>query len=139
MADALEHLFGDRGRGILATIRHDGRPQLATIDFCYDAAGRLARISTVDPSAKVTNLRRDPRASLYVATDGMGRYAVAEGTADLSDVATDRDDDTVRELIDVYRRVQGEHTDWEDYRTAMVRDRRLVIRLHVERFYGLSR
>jgi len=139
MADDLETMFGPRGRGVLATIRRDGRPQLSTIDFCYDASTRMVRVSTVEPSAKVANLRRDPRASLYVGDDGMGSYAVAEGSAELSATAADRDDDTVRELIDVYRRVQGEHPDWDDYREAMVRDRRVVVRLHVERFYGLIR
>ena len=137
--DRLERLLGARGRGILATIRGDGRPQLATVDFCYDATSRVVRISTVEPSAKVTNLRRDPRASLYVASDGMSSYAVADGVADLSPVAADIDDGTVRELIDVFREVQGEHPDWDDYRAAMVRDRRLVVRLRVERFYGLIR
>jgi PPOX class probable F420-dependent enzyme len=137
--DDLVRLLGDRGRGVLATIRRDGRPQLSTIDFCYDATRRLLRASTIEPSAKVTNLRRDPRASLYVGSDGMGSYAVAEGNAQLSAVAAHRDDETVRELVDVYLRVQGEHPDWDDYRAAMVRDRRLVVSISVERLYGLIR
>jgi hypothetical protein len=62
---------------------------------------------------------------------------VVEATAELSPVAADRRDATVEELIEVYRLVQGkEHPDWDDYRRAMVADRRLVIRLHVERLYG---
>jgi len=132
-------MFGERGRGILATLKAGGRPQLSTIDFCYDAGSRIARISTVDGSAKVANLRRDPRASLYVGTSDLASYAVAEGSVVLSPTSASLDDETVEELIEVYRKVAGEHPDWDDYRAAMVRDRRLVIRLHVERFYGLIR
>jgi len=135
----LEQLLGTRGRGVLATLKSDGRPQLSTIDFCYDAEARLVQISTVDGSAKVTNLRRDPRASLYVGTPDLASYAVAEGSVELSPVSAAKDDPTVEELIDVYRRVAGEHPDWDDYRDAMVRDRRLVVRLHVDRCYGLVR
>lgn len=64
-------------------------------------------------------------------------YTVAEGTADLTPVANDPHDDTVEELVRLYRDVQGEHPDWDDYRAAMVRDRRLVLRLRVERAYGI--
>ncbi len=64
-------------------------------------------------------------------------YTVAEGTADLTPVAADPNDDTVEELIRLYRDVLGEHPDWDDYRQAMVRDRRLVLRLRVERAYGI--
>ena len=137
--DPLERMLGDRGRGVLATLKKDGRPQLATIDFCYDAGARIARMSTIDGSAKVANLRRDARASLYVGSSDLVSYAVAEGDVEISPTSAAPDDDTVEELIDVSRRIQGEHPDWDDYRAAMVRDRRLVLRLHVERFYGLSR
>jgi hypothetical protein len=61
---------------------------------------------------------------------------VAEATVELSPVAGDPHDATVEELIDVYRAVQGEHPDWDDYRAAMVVDRRLVVRLNVQRVYG---
>jgi len=137
--DPLETMFGDGGRGVLATQKTDGRPQLATIDFCYDAETRVARISTVDGSAKVANLRRDPRASLYVGTADLISYAVAEGEVEISPTATAVDDATVEELVDVYRRIQGEHPDWDDYRRAMVEDRRLVLRFRANRFYGLKR
>lgn len=137
--DRLEQLAGTHGRAVLATLKADGRPQLSTIDFCYDAGARLVQISTVDGSAKVTNLRRDPRASLYVGTPDLASYAVAEGLAELSPVSQAVNDATVEELIDVYRRVAGEHPDWDDYRAAMVRDRRLVVRLRVDRWYGLVR
>ena len=136
--DRLRRFFDPRGRGALVTLKRDGRPQVSTVDFCFDPARSLLRISTVDGSAKAANLRRDPRASLYAPSPGLGTYAVAEGAVELSLVARSRDDDTVEELVDVYREVQGEHPDWDDYRRAMVEDRRLVIRLQIERFYGYA-
>jgi PPOX class probable F420-dependent enzyme len=121
--------------GTLATIKKDGRPQLSDIN--YAAEPGLIRISTRAPLAKTHNLRRDPRASLKVTAPGGAGYVVVEATAELSPVATDRQDATVEELIDLYRLVQGkDHPDWDDYRRAMVEDERLVLRLHVERLYG---
>jgi PPOX class probable F420-dependent enzyme len=139
MTDELERFLGDRGRGVLATLKADGRPQLSTIDFCYHAGTRVARISTVATLAKVANLRRDPRASLYVGSSDLASYSVAEGMVEMSPVAGSVSDATVEELVDVYRRIQGEHPNWDDYREAMVHDQRLVLRLHVERCYGLIR
>jgi PPOX class probable F420-dependent enzyme len=123
--------------GVLVTIRRDGRPQLSNVNYAFDADAQLIRISVTDGRAKVANLRREPRASFHVSSPDFWSYAVAEGAADLSPVARDLDDATVRELIGLYRAVKGEHPDWADYRAAMVRDRRLVIRIPVERAYGL--
>jgi hypothetical protein len=66
------------------------------------------------------------------------RYAVAEGTATLSEVATEPDDDAVDELVELYRRVAGEHPDWDEYRAAMITDKRRVVRIPVDRVYGLA-
>jgi PPOX class probable F420-dependent enzyme len=129
-------LVGTTGRGALVTLKRDGRPQLSNVDYFAGPAAGLIRVSTTEGRAKVHNLRRDPRASLYVTTAGGSAYAVAEGLAELSDVALDRADATVEELIEVYRGVQGEHPDWDDYRAAMVADRRLVVRLRVDHIYG---
>lgn len=134
--EALAKLVSGARVGVLATLRRDGRPQLSNVSFVYEPAGRLVRISTTEGRAKTANLRRDPRASLHVTTAGFDAYAVAEGTAELTPAATGPDDDTVAELVEIYRLIQGEHPDWEDYRAAMVRDRRLVVRLHVDRLYG---
>jgi PPOX class probable F420-dependent enzyme len=99
----------------------------------------MVRISVVDGRAKVYNLRRDPRATVYVTSADGWTYAVLEGTAELSPVATAPDDDTVDELVEVYRAIRGEdHPDWDEYRAAMVADHRLVARLRVERAYGLA-
>jgi PPOX class probable F420-dependent enzyme len=133
--DPLRDLLRVQHRGVLVTLKRDGRPQLSVIDYTYGDAPTI-RISTTEGRAKVTNLRRDPRASIHVATGDMGAWAVGEGTAELSPVAAEPHDATVEELIEVYRDIQGEHPDWDDYRAAMVADRRLVVRLHVDRIYG---
>jgi PPOX class probable F420-dependent enzyme len=130
----LWELFGERGRGVLVTLRRDGRPQLSNLDYLAEPG--LIRCSSTGDRAKVRNLRRDPRASLHVSTADGGAYAVAEGTVVLTPPATAEDDATVEELVEVYRRIRGDHPDWAEYRAAMVADGRVVIRLAVNRVYG---
>ncbi|MER6037074.1 MULTISPECIES: PPOX class F420-dependent oxidoreductase [unclassified Streptomyces] len=137
--DALLKLLGEGNGGVLVTIKKDGRPQLSNVTHVYYPDERVIRVSLTDDRAKTRNLRRDPRASYHVTTADRWAYAVAEGTADLSPVARDPHDETVEELVRLYRDVAGEHPDWDDYRAAMVRDRRLVLRLRVERAYGIPK
>ncbi len=125
-----------RKQGVLATIRANGRPQLSNIMF-VPADGDTLIISVTDDRAKTANLRRDPRASLYLAGDTFWQYVVVEATVELSPVATDPHDATVDALVAYYRAGQGEHPDWEDFRAAMVSDRRLVLTLRPERAYGI--
>ncbi|OLZ70436.1 PPOX class F420-dependent enzyme [Streptomyces sp. IMTB 2501] len=134
--DALLELLSAGHGGVLVTLKRDGRPQLSNVSHAYDPDERIIRISVTDDRAKTRNLRRDPRASYHVTSADRWAYTVAEGTAELSPVAADPHDDTVEELVRLYRDVLGEHPDWDDYRAAMVRDRRLVVRLHVDRVYG---
>ena len=138
-ATALLDLLNSEHRGVLVTIKRDGRPQLSNVDYTYDPATRVLRFSVTDGRAKTVNLRRDPRASFHVTTANGWSYAVAEGIAELSPVASDPADATVEELIDVFRTIRGEHPDWQEYRSAMVTDRRLVLRLPVQRVYGWIR
>ncbi|KAA9161041.1 PPOX class F420-dependent oxidoreductase [Amycolatopsis acidicola] len=137
--DALLRLLADRPFGVLATIRKDGRPQLSNVSHFYDGETRKILVSITDGRAKTRNLRRDPRATYHVSTPDGWSYAVVEGTAELSPVAADPHDDAVEELIDLYRKIAGEHPDWDDYRAAMVKDRRLVLRIPVERILGFVR
>jgi PPOX class probable F420-dependent enzyme len=133
-------LTSARNIGALATINEDGRPQLSTVNFTLDSATTTARISVIDGRVTVQNLRRDPRASIFVGSPDGWTYAVLEGTVELSPVALVSDDETVEELVEVFRAIRGEdHPDWADYRASMVADRRLVARLRVERMYGLAR
>lgn len=133
---ALLALIADHDRGVLATIKRDGRPQMSNVNYAYDTATQTLRISVTDNRAKTNNLRRDPRASFHVTTADGWSYAVAEGDAELTPVASEPTDATVEELVDLFRAVQGEHPDWEEYRQAMVTDRRLVIRLPITHVYG---
>jgi PPOX class probable F420-dependent enzyme len=126
----------DRRQGVLTTIRANGRPQLSNILF-LPGSGDTLIISVTDDRAKTANLRRDPRASLYVLGDTFWQYVVIEATAELSPVAADPHDATVDALVEYYRAGQGEHPDWDDYRAAMVSDRRLVLSLRPERAYGI--
>ncbi|MFI1567472.1 TIGR03618 family F420-dependent PPOX class oxidoreductase [Streptomyces sp. NPDC020490] len=137
--DALLSLLSEVRGGVLVTLKRDSRPQLSNVSHHYDPDERIVRISVTDDRVKTRNLRRDPRASYHVTTADRWAYTVVEGTADLSPVAADPHDDTVEELIRLYRDVLGEHPDWDDFRAAMVRDRRLVVRLRVERVYGIAR
>jgi PPOX class probable F420-dependent enzyme len=127
---------GGHHQGILITLRFDGRPQSSNIAFGVGGDG-VVRISVTDNRAKTRNLRRDPRAALHVNRADFYAYAVLEGDADLSPVASRPDDATVDELVELYRSVQGEHPDWNEFREAMVADRRLVVRLHPSRAYGM--
>ncbi|MBJ7288707.1 PPOX class F420-dependent oxidoreductase [Williamsia sp.] len=138
-SSALLDLITAHDQGVLATIRRDGRPQLSTVNYAYDEAARLLRVSITDGRAKTANLRRDPRAALHVSSPDGWSYAVADGAVELSAVAAAPDDDAVAELIDLYRAIGGEHDDWDDYRRAMIADRRLVLRLHVDHLYGQAR
>jgi PPOX class probable F420-dependent enzyme len=136
MSTSKEDLLASTPRGVLVTLKRDGRPQLSNVGHAYDPATGMIRISVTDGRAKTANLRRDPRASYYVTTPDMGAYLVAEGTAELTPVAAAPDDATVDELVEVYRAIVGEHPDWDEFRAAMVTDRRLVVRVPVDRTYG---
>ena len=128
-----------RGRehGVLGTIAADGRPQISNIIYRVDEAD-VIRISVTDSRAKTRNLRRDPRASLYVVGDNFWRWVVLEADAELSPVASSPDDATVDELVALYRSIRGEeHPDWDEYRRAMCEEGRLVVRLRPTRAYGL--
>ena len=135
LADGLAFVRGRR-QGVLVTIRANGRPQLSNILF-VPGEGDTFVISVTEDRAKTANLRRDPRASLYVLGDNFYQWVVLEGTAELSPVAADPRDETVERLVAYYRAGQGEHPDWDDYRAAMVADRRLLVTLRPERAYGL--
>ena len=115
-------------RAVLATSRADGRPQLSPVVAAVDAAGRVL-ISTRESAIKARNLARDPRASLCVMNDRFfGDWVQAEGQAELIHLP-----EALPLLEDYYRRISGEHPDWEEYREAMRRDKRLIVRITISR------
>jgi PPOX class probable F420-dependent enzyme len=135
LTDALDFVR-PRRQGVVVTIRANGRPQLSNIMFVTQDDGSV-RISVTDDRAKTRNLRRDPRASLYVPGDTFWQYVVLEAAAELTPVAADPNDATVDMLVEYYKVGVGEHPDWEEYRASMVKDNRLVLTLRPERAYGL--
>ncbi len=135
-AEALWALFGSGARGVLTTLKRDGRPQLSNVGYLYDAATRTVHVSATSERAKTRNLRRDPRASFHVSTPDLGAYAVGEGVVELSAVAEHGHDVVVDRLVEHYRALQGEHSDWAEFRSAMVHERRLLLMLPIDRVYG---
>ncbi len=137
--DRLLDLVAGRSSGVLATVKRDGRPQLSNVGYAYDPEQRLFRVSVTADRAKTRNLQADPRVTLHVSSDDFWSWAAVEGTAELTPVAADPHDATVEELVAYYRGISGEHDDWDDYRRAMVADRRLVVRFTPEHAYGQVR
>lgn len=137
--EALRELLRNQHFGVLATLHPDGRPHLSTITYAVDESVKTVRISITDTRVKTRNVRLDSRVALHVTGPTPLSWATAEGTGELSPVAADPYDATVEELIEYYRALGGEHPDWDEYRQAMVTDRRLVLRLRVDRLYGQAR
>ena len=125
-------------QSVLTTLRKDGKPQLSNVLHSVDDDG-LIRISTTADRAKYVNLRREPWAALKVDGESFWSYAVIEADVTFSEVAADPQDAAVEELVDYFRTINGEHSDWDDYRRAMVSDQRVVVRLTPTRAYGLLR
>jgi PPOX class probable F420-dependent enzyme len=122
-------------RSVLVTLRGNGRPQLSNVLHWIDDEG-VIRVSTTADRAKYANLRRTPWAALHVTSQDFWSYAVLEGLVEVTEPAAAVDDAVVDELVADYRGANGEHDDWDDYRAAMVRDRRAVVRLRPDHAYG---
>ncbi len=136
LAGAIE-FARERHQGVLVTIRRDGRPQVSNTIYLMEPDGST-RISVTEERAKTKNLRRDHRAELYVVGDSFWQYVVLDGTVQLSPPAGDPNDDVVDELVEIYRNIRGEeHPDWDDYRRAMVAERRVVLNFHPASAYGI--
>jgi PPOX class probable F420-dependent enzyme len=123
--EALEYVRTHH-HAVLATLKSDGTPQLSPVTAGVDEGGRVV-ISTRQTAYKVRHLRRDPRAWLCVFPDGFyGRWLQVEATCEIVDLPEAMDG-----LIDYYRRISGEHPDWDDYRAAMEREQRVLLRLAI--------
>ncbi|MFZ0218437.1 MAG: PPOX class F420-dependent oxidoreductase [Candidatus Dormiibacterota bacterium] len=115
-------------RGVLVTLRADGRPQTSPVNAAIDGEGRLV-VSSRETALKVRNLRRDPRATFCGFTERFfGEWVQADGQAEIVSLPEAMDG-----LVDYYQRLAGEHPDWDDYRAAMVREKRCLIRVAIER------
>jgi PPOX class probable F420-dependent enzyme len=154
LAEGIEFTAARR-RGVLVTLRRDGRPQLSNVMYdvvprddvgtapagaaaLRDAPMATVRMSLTDARAKTRNLRRDPRGSLYVGREDFFAYVVLDGLVELSPVAADEHDAVVEELIEIYRRIAGEHEDWGSFRASMVAEGRVVAHLVPSYAYGIA-
>jgi len=121
---------------MLIALKSDGRPQSSNISFAI-GDDDVIRISVTDGRAKTANLRRNPRASLHVNRDDFWAYVVIEADVTMLPVSASVDDATVEALVEYYRKVAGEHANWDEYRQAMVDDHRLLLELHPTHAYGM--
>ena len=122
IAWAAEHRLG-----VLITIRSDGRPQSSDIVYTVDDGAFV--ISVTAGRAKTANLRRDPRAVLHISDEDAWSYVSLDGAVELSPPTTSPGDATSDALVDYYERVAGgPHPDWDEYRRAMIDERRLIAR-----------
>ncbi len=127
--DELLEFLRPRHRCLLITTRSDGRPQLSPVAFGVDDAGRIV-VSTYPERAKAHNLRRDQRVSVCVLSDDFnGPYVQVDGRAEVLDMP-----EALEPLVEYFRCISGEHPDWDEYREAMRRQDKSLIRITVERW-----
>lgn len=129
-------LLAEARIGVLATIKANGLPQLSPVTPYYDRDADVIYVSITEGRAKTANLRRDPRAALEVTREDGWAWATAEGPVTLTGPGTDPHGPEVEALVDYYRNAAGEHPDWDEYRSVMVSDRRVLMALSVQRVYG---
>ena len=127
--DELIAFIRPRHRAVLSTVRRDGAPQLSPVTMGVDESGRIV-VSTYPQRAKVRNLRRTARASLCVLSDDWdGPWAQVEGSAEVLDLP-----EALEPLVDYYRAISGEHPDWDEYREAMARQGKCLVRVTIDRW-----
>lgn len=127
--DGLLEFVRPRHRMVLVTERSDGRPQLSPVTAGVDDRGRIV-ISTYPERAKTANLRKRDRASVLVLSDEWnGPWVQVDGTAEVLDLP-----DALEPLVDYYRSISGEHPDWDEYREAMTRQGKSLLRITPERW-----
>ena len=118
----------DNHQAVLATFRRDGRPQLSPVAAGIDDDGRI-EISSRETAMKVKNLRRDPRISLcLLGPHWYAQWGQVEGTAEIVDQP-----EALDLLVGYYRRIAGEHPDWDEYRQAMIDEKRVLVRFAIDR------
>ncbi|MBW3644320.1 MAG: PPOX class F420-dependent oxidoreductase [Actinobacteria bacterium] len=124
--DEARDFLRENHRAVLATRRRDGRPQMSPVVVAVDDDGRVL-VSTRETAIKTKNVERDPNVSLCVMSDRFfGPWVQIDGEVEIA-----RRPEALDVLVDYYRRVSGEHPDWDDYRAAMERERRVVLRISI--------
>ncbi|MBY8886857.1 PPOX class F420-dependent oxidoreductase [Streptomyces sp. PTM05] len=127
--EQLLEFLAERHRAIVLTTRADGRPQGSPVTCGVDGSGRLV-VSTYPDRAKANNVRRDPRVTVIVLSDEWnGPWVQVDGQAEVIDPP-----ESVEPLVDYYRAIAGEHPDWDEYRAAMLRQGKSLLRITPERW-----
>ncbi|GAB2910707.1 TIGR03618 family F420-dependent PPOX class oxidoreductase [Streptomyces mayteni] len=135
--DEASQLLGERGFGVLASVRASGHPHLTTVLYHWDEKERMVRVSSTADRGKPRQYRRDPHAALHVSTPDQLSFAVAEGTAEVSEPTTEPGDAVGRELLTVVPE-DLRFADEEGFLRELVAERRVVIRIRVDRLYGTA-
>ncbi|MEU9796765.1 PPOX class F420-dependent oxidoreductase [Streptomyces sparsogenes] len=135
--EELSRLLREQQFAVLATVKRSGHPHLSTVLHHWSPEERVIRISTTADRLKVRQLRRDPHAALHVSGPDVWSFAVAEGEAEISEVATVPGDAVGRELLALTPGF-GHPKDEAAFLEQMVADRRVVIRIRVSRLYGTA-
>jgi PPOX class probable F420-dependent enzyme len=126
--DRARAIVADQHYAVLATARRDGTPQLSPVLVTVDGDGRVI-ISTREPTYKLRNIRRNPRVWLCVLSKGFfGQWIQLEGVADVLELP-----EAMEPLVEYYRSISGEHPNWDEYRAAMQREQRVLVRIELTR------
>ena len=127
--ESLNDFVRPRHHAVLVTRRADGSPQMSPVTCGLDTSGRIV-ISTYPQRAKTRNARRDPRVSVLVLSDEFNdAYVQVDGTAEVLDLP-----EALEPLVEYFRVISGEHPDWDEYREAMRRQGKSLIRVTVDRW-----
>jgi PPOX class probable F420-dependent enzyme len=126
--DKAREFLRENHRGVLSTFRRDGRPQMSPVTQMVDGDGKVC-VSTRQTAIKAKNMRRDPRVSLCAMNDQFfGQWLQVDGSAEIVELPEAMDG-----LVAYYRAAAGEHPDWDEYKAAMVREQRVLVRITIER------
>ncbi len=130
----MEEFVRPRHRGVLLTIRRDGRPQSSLVTLGLDTSGRVV-VSSYPERAKSVNAKRNPAASMMIMSDEFGgEWIQLDGTAEVLDMPEALDG-----LVEYFRVISGEHPDWDEYREAMAHQGKCLIRLTIDQWGPISK
>ena len=127
--DVLLEFIRPRHHATLVTRKRDGSPQMSPVTCGVDADGHIV-VSTYPQRAKAVNARRDPAVSVLVHSDTWdGPYVQVDGTAEVIDMP-----EAVEPLVEYFRCISGEHPDWDEYRDAMRKQNKSLLRITIDRW-----
>lgn len=133
--DELVEFVRPRHHGVLLTVRRDGWPQSSLVTMGVDESGGHLLVSSYPERAKVHNLRRTPRASMVVMSEQFeGEWVQVDGGAEVIDLP-----DALDGLVEYFRVISGEHPDWDEYRSAMERQGKCLLRISIDRWGPIAR